>query len=101
VTPLAIDQTQDGSEWVIRLRGELDVMSAPRLAEALEQAPDDGEIVIDLGGLQFMDSVGLRALLTAHAASQRDGGRLRLRPGPEPVQRVFRITGTESLLPFE
>ncbi len=101
MTPLAIEQTQDGSDWVIRLRGELDMMSAPRLAEALEQAPEGGQVVIDLGGVQFMDSIGLRALLVAHKASQRDGGRLRLRRGPEPVQRVFRITGTESLLPFE
>jgi anti-sigma B factor antagonist len=99
--PLAIEQTQDGSDWVIRLRGELDMMSAPRLEEALEEAPPGGHVVIDLGGLQFMDSVGLRTLLIAHAASERDGGRLRLRRGPEAVQRVFRITGTESLLQFE
>jgi anti-sigma B factor antagonist len=101
VTPLTIEQTQDGTDWVIRLRGELDMMTAPRLAEAIQEVPEGGRLIIDLGGLQFMDSVGLRALLVAHEASERDGGRLRLRRGPESVQRVFQVTGTESLLPFE
>jgi anti-sigma B factor antagonist len=101
---MEIEQTQAGDDWVIRLRGELDMASAELLASAIKNASageGSGRVIVDLAGVRFMDSAGLRVLLRANLASEQDGGRLRLRRGPRSVQRVFEVTGTDSLLPFE
>ncbi len=57
-------------------------------------------IVVDLSGLTFMDSTGIRVLIMANARSRDDGNRLALLRGPAAVQRVFELSGVDSLLPF-
>ena len=85
------------------LAGELDLASAPRLEEQLasleERQPP--RIVIDLGGLAFIDSSGLRVLLLADSRARERGYELVLLPGPEPVQRVFEMTGALDVLRFQ
>ncbi|HEY8303079.1 MAG TPA: STAS domain-containing protein [Solirubrobacteraceae bacterium] len=87
----------------VRLSGELDLASArameERLAAIEEQAP--ARVVIDLGGLAFIDSSGLRVLLLADSRARERGFELVLAPGPEPVQRVFEMTGALDVLRFE
>ena len=58
---------------VLIASGELDIMGAPRLVEAM---PDEGHtrVIVDLSGVGFMDSSGLRALLESRK-SAIDGGR--------------------------
>jgi anti-sigma B factor antagonist len=88
---------------VVAVSGELDIASAPALERALRAAEQGGEgrVVIDLSGLEFMDSTGLHVLLAA-ARHSRDGGpQLALRRGPPPVQRVFELTETARLFTFE
>jgi anti-anti-sigma factor len=70
-----------------------------RLAAIEEQAP--ARVVIDLGGLAFIDSSGLRVLLLADSRARERGFELVLAPGPEPVQRVFEMTGALDVLRFE
>jgi anti-sigma B factor antagonist len=85
------------------LRGELDLASARQMEERFssidEQEPS--KVVIDLGGLAFIDSSGLRALLLADARARDRGYELVLLPGQEPVQRVFEMTGALDVLHFE
>jgi anti-anti-sigma factor len=50
--------------------------------------------------LTFIDSTGLRLVLEWDSVARRDGLRLRLRPGPPAVQRVFEVTGVIERLPF-
>jgi len=92
----------DDATWV-RLQGELDLASAPaveeRLAAIEEQGPE--RVVIDLGALAFIDSSGLRVLLLADSRARERGFELVLAPGPEPVQRVFEMTGALDVLRFE
>lgn len=87
----------------VRLQGELDLASAhameERLAAIEEQRP--ARIVIDLSGLAFIDSSGLRVLLLADSRARESGFELVLAPGPEPVQRVFEMTGALDVLRFE
>ena len=85
----------------VALRGELDLATVPAAEEAVQQAGDRfEELVLDLSELSFIDSTGLRFILTLDRRSRQDGDRLRLVAGPPQVQRIFQITGTEARLPF-
>lgn len=91
-----------GGISVVAPYGELDLDTAPDLQRALDHAErsDAAEIVLDLGGLSFIDSTGLRLVLEADARSRADGHRLRLLPGSDPIQRVFELCGLVDRLPF-
>lgn len=93
---------RDGDVHAIRLFGELDLASAGAVQAELErvEAGDAGAILLDLSGLTFMDSSGVRVVITAHARSRADANRLELVRGPAAVQRVFEICGVDGLLPF-
>ena len=58
------------------------------------------QLVVDLSGLTFLDSSGLRLLIELAADADRDGFTLGLVPGPPVVQRVFEVSGMRALLPF-
>jgi anti-sigma B factor antagonist len=101
---MGIEERRSNGDWEIRLRGELDLSVASRLAAAIDDAGvrrTDGRVIVDLGELDFIDSAGLRVLMAAHSVSESNGKRLRLRRGPRSVHRLFEVTGTDSVLPFE
>jgi len=84
----------------VTIRGELDLLSAPALERALERLPESEAdlIILDLRGLEFMDSTGLHLLVQAQVKAQQSGRRLALIKGGEQVQRLFQLTGvTEGL----
>lgn len=91
---------QEDGRIRIELRGELDLATAPQVEEALTGAESGapGVILLDLSGLSFLDSSGLRTILSADARAQEGGRRLAVVKGPDPVQRVFAITGLEDKL---
>jgi anti-sigma B factor antagonist len=87
---------------LVGLRGELDVSTAPKVETALRQVEEQGVplMVIDLRGLTFLDSSGLRLILEADGRARREHRRLLVVQGPPEVQRVFRVTLTDSRLEF-
>jgi anti-anti-sigma factor len=89
--------------FTVSLLGELDLASVNRTEEHLIaiDAREPVKVVVDLSGLAFMDSSGLRVLLLADARAREHGYDLVLLPGQEPVQRVFEMTGAHDLLRFE
>jgi anti-sigma B factor antagonist len=82
--------------------GELDLANAQSVENELEaaEATDAGQIILDLSGLDFIDSTGIRLIVMADERSAVNGRRLQLRRGPSHIQRVFEITGTADGLPF-
>lgn len=81
---------------LLRLSGELDLVSEPAFEQALA-AVEAQPVRIDLSELAFMDSTGLRALLSA-ARAREDltlSGRLQT-----PIQRLLELTQTLEILPF-
>ena len=88
--------------FVIALYGDLDIASAPELETLLTtaEATSASEIVVDLSGLKFIDSTGIRLLALADARSRQDGNRLSLLRGPAAVQRAFTLCGLDAHLPF-
>ena len=89
-----------GDELWVLPRGDLDIAGAPELEEALSLAlaSDAKAIVIDLRGLEFVDSTGLRALIQAPQAE--GGDRVSYVEGNDHVQSVFRIAGLLEELRF-
>ena len=89
-----------GHDWV-RPAGDLDLDTVHRVEAALGRLREEGSgnLVLDLRGLTFMDSTGLRLVIRWHTAAQDEGFRFAIVPGPEIVQRVFRLTGMDAQLP--
>jgi anti-sigma B factor antagonist len=84
-----------GRKAVLAVSGELDLVSSPSLEQAIEElAGADVELVIvDLRGLEFMDSTGLHVLVRAQNQAQESGRRFALVRGSDRVQRLFDLTG--------
>jgi anti-sigma B factor antagonist len=82
-------------------RGELDLATAPEFEAAIVGALEAGRrVVVDLRELEFMDSSGVRVLITAHAKAGEDSDRLTLvRPAPGgSVERILEIAGIDEAL---
>lgn len=85
---------------IVAAEGQVDLATAPRLAEALTQAHGDDvtEVVVDLTGVDFLDSVGVRVLVeVARDAAQLDVS-LTVRGARGWVARVLEITGVDEYL---
>jgi anti-anti-sigma factor len=103
VNPIVLDATFDDGSVRVRFEGELDLTTVPNAEEFVsnierEHAPDT--LVLDLRDLRFLDSSGLRFILTVDARARKEGRRLRIVSGPEAVHRVFRIALLEKRLEF-
>lgn len=85
--------------WVLP-KGDLDIGGAPELEEALRLAlaSDATSIVVDLRGVDMLDSTGLRALIQPRG--EEGGERIAFVAGNEHVQGVLRIAGLLDSLPF-
>ena len=84
---LTVRVEQDGEALVVRAFGELDLSNAETLEVALRRAiaSNGSGVILDLGGVSFLDSAGLRLVLMMAKQSLRNGGRLRLLRGSAPV----------------
>src|SRR6478736_6020634 len=86
---------REGTRAVVTITGELDAYSAPALEDEVSGllADDVADLVLDLAATKFLDSSGLRAILTAQRRLADRDGRLALRAPSEPVRRLLDITG--------
>ena len=96
---LGIEAERTSSVLRVRLRGELDMLTAPLLTAALTpiRTPGRRHLVVDMTELQFMDRAGLAALLEA-AGNGRRRWVLSVIGCPPNVRRVFELTGHEDLI---
>jgi anti-sigma B factor antagonist len=80
---------------ILYLDGELDPHTAPLLKQEVDRLAEAGarQIVLDLSRLQFIDSSGLRVVISAHRDIAERGGELTLRSPSETAQRLLEITG--------
>jgi anti-anti-sigma factor len=100
---LEIERSADSRGIELRLTGELDLETTPALDEQLREI--DGEhpvrLLVDLGGVEFMDSTGLAAILRAQRSAASNGHVLCLRRATGQVARLFDLTGMTERLTFE
>jgi anti-sigma B factor antagonist len=93
--------TSDGGTrtTTVTVEGELDLAGVDRLEAALDEVEATGaDPRIDLRRTSFLDSTGLCAVLRAVGRARERGARLTVIPGPEPVHRVFTMTGADRLI---
>ena len=99
---LEVVVSKRGRSRTISLKGELDIATAPDLEELLTKSRKDGldALKVDLRGLDFIDSNGLRVLVEAWKSCFKEGVTFTLAPGPRQVQRVFDVAGLLDQLPW-
>jgi anti-sigma B factor antagonist len=86
---------------VLIASGELDLAHSERLrTQLLELIGSSRRVVVDLREIEFIDSTGLHCLLHVAGASHAAGRAFALIRGPERVQRLFELTGTEERFQF-
>jgi anti-sigma B factor antagonist len=94
-------RTEDRDGLVhMALVGELDLSSVAKVQEELRriEANSPATLVVDLSKLTFLDSTGLRCIVTADERAREEGRRIVIVRGPDAVQRVFTITRLEDRL---
>lgn len=86
----------------LRLLGELDLATVPLLQERLRAASERKEApLLDLSELEFIDSSGIRLLITADADARSDGWSLGFTKPGDRIARVFLVAGVASQLNFD
>jgi anti-sigma B factor antagonist len=96
-------EVSDVAGWtVVSVYGELDVATAPSLREQLIGLVGDGStrLVLDLEGVDFLDSTGLGVIVSALKRSRTQGGDLRLVCTQARIRRLFEITGLDKAVPL-
>lgn len=96
-----ISLMRDDRCTVVRVQGDIDVVSRARFEETLFEVVDSGEpVVVDMREVTFCDSTGLNALVAANRRAGERGRHIALVALPPRVQRVFRITGIDRYIPI-
>jgi anti-anti-sigma factor len=82
--------------------GEIDIATVDDVRRKIDESVAAGceRVVLDLGGVTFMDSNGLHLALDADAAARDGGWQLLIIDGPRSVRRIFEVTGLRDRLPF-
>src|SRR5215216_3796981 len=94
-------EDKDGIQ-IISVSGEMDLYSAHRLRDLIWQAKgqadgDPPRVVVDLSGVEFIDTAGLEVLLEEWNASRQFDGRLCLVAQQGPITRLLELTGLSEL----
>jgi len=85
---------------VVEVQGDLDMATTPQLCDGLQRLVDagEGQVVVDLAKVPFMDSTALGALVVTFTALQDVGGRLSLAAVQPLVANVLKITSVDSVM---
>jgi anti-sigma B factor antagonist len=90
----------DSRSVVITLHGELDLASAADVSQAIADAGASGAavVIVDLRGLEFMDSAGISVLVRGHEAARGAGHQFAIVKGTPQVDRLLNLTGLDDQL---
>jgi anti-anti-sigma factor len=93
---LKVDRNK--TKATVLVAGEIDLTSAPQLDDEVTGLIEGSvsELTIELTGVSFMDSTGLRVLLKASKLLESAGGSLVLKQPSEPVRRLLEVSGLDT-----
>lgn len=80
---------------IVSVSGEIDVYTAPKLRDQITELVSEGRhhLIVDMGGVEFLDSTGLGVLVGGLKKVRANGGSLRLICHQDRLLKIFRITG--------
>lgn len=80
---------------IIDLEGELDTYSCPAVREIIVRLVDEGKklLLLNMGGVEYIDSAGLGTLVGGLKRTNEHGGQLKIVNANDQIQKVFNITG--------
>jgi anti-anti-sigma factor len=97
-----MSERSDGGATIVALSGELDFGTVRAVQQRLAELRDARRpTVLDLDGLTFMDSTGIRLVLTACEDAQRADWRFRVTRGSERVRHVLAAAQVIDRLPYD
>ncbi|MCU1452685.1 MAG: anti-sigma-factor antagonist [Acidimicrobiales bacterium] len=90
--------TRDGGELVVRLRGDIDALRAPRVQTVLDGLIDGAveKVVFDAAEIDFMDSSGVRVLVITEQRLAAVGGSVVVRNASEILVRLLEVTALDG-----
>lgn len=86
------------SEGRIAISGEIDVATRDQLDARLAAEPGSATVALDLAGVSFIDSSGLRVLIEHHHRFEEEGGQLELTELSAPAARLIEVAGLSKHL---
>lgn len=95
---MEITKTENGKELIIKVNERIDTTNSSELENALLGIENYESLVLDFEGLEYISSVGLRIILSAH---KRMKGNLTIKHPNEFIQEVFDLTGFTTILKIE
>ena len=99
---MRIEKKREGTKETVNLWGRLDTVTTPELTTALEGTLDGvSELVLELSGLEYVSSAGLRLILALHKQMNARNGRLVVRNITPGVRDVLEMTGFTDFLALE
>ena len=97
-----ITKTAEGEKLTVALEGRLDTLTAPELEESLSSALEGiKELVLDLSGLEYLSSAGLRVVLSTFKTLSAAEGKMTICNANEMVSKVFELTGFGNIIAIE
>jgi anti-sigma B factor antagonist len=99
---LGLDVSKVDSHAVVDVKGEIDVYTAPKLREKLIELVSEGsyDVVVNLEGVDFLDSTGLGVLVGALKRVKAHDGSLSLVCTQDKILKIFKITGLTKVFPI-
>jgi anti-anti-sigma factor len=91
----AVTLERDPEGVRVRVVGELDISTVPELERVLDRltVPETGRLLLDLDGVEFIDSTGLAAVIRAQNSADLNGHSFTVRYSSTQVHRLFELTG--------
>jgi len=92
---LSLETREVGSRTIVSVGGEIDVYTAPKLRDQISElvADDRHDLLIDLEGVDFLDSTGLGVLVGGLKKVRAQDGSMELICSQDRLLKIFRITG--------
>jgi len=98
---LNIEKKTSGNELTVALTGRLDTTTAPELEKELKASLDGvAALTVDMGGLEYISSAGLRVMLSAQKLMAKQGA-MKVTHVGETIMEIFEVTGFTDILTIE
>ena len=95
---LCVEVTYADRITVVTVTGEIDADSMLALQAPLSELSPRSHILLDMSGVRFMDSSGLKVILTQRIKMIETGGSIHIRHASPAVQRVVQVSGLTDIL---